>query len=208
MALAVLLGLMLGASIWMPRWSPPESRELAQVDLPEKIGGWEAIETLTPDWRYLGSVRLQRQNYRRYQRGGETVSAFVGYDDRLRRSQSLISPKHVFPGRGWVAEERRLVELGPDGFPGVVVAARSQASRRLSYHWYQRIDGLGTEVLRAWLATDRSFARRPTGALMFRLSTEVSSTRGGRSRAEARLSELAELLLASYSDFGDGAERG
>jgi EpsI family protein len=208
MALALLLGLMLGASIWMPRWGAPKSQELARVDLPQEIGGWEAIGTLGRDQQYLGTVRFQKQRYLRYQRDGETVSVFVGYDDRLSRSRSLLSPKTVFPGRGWEAEERAVVELGPDGFPGVRVAARSQASRVLSYHWYQGIEGLGTEVLRAWLAADRSFLRRPAGALVIRLSTEVSSTGEGRSRAEARLRELAELLLVRFSDFGDGAGSG
>ena len=132
----------------------------------------------------------------------------MGYEDRLNRSRSLLSPKTVFPGRGWEAEERALVELGPDGFRGVEVVARSQSSRMLSYHWYQGIEGLGTEVLRAWLAIDRSFLRRPTGALVIRLSTEVSSTDEGRSRAEARLRELAELLLARFSDFGGGTSGG
>jgi EpsI family protein len=150
-------------------------------------------------------VRLQKQRYRRYQRDDETVSAFVGYEDRLNRSRSLLSPKNAFPGRGWEAEERGLVELGPDGFPGVRVVARSQANRVLSYHYYLGIERLGEEALRAWLATDRSILRRPTGALVIRLSTEVSSTADGRSRAEARLREFAELLLARSSDLGGGA---
>jgi EpsI family protein len=204
-ALALVLALMLGASIWMPRWSPPESQDLTRIRLPEEIGGWEAIETLKPDRFYLGSVRLQEHRYRRYRRDGETLSAFVGYEDRLSRSRSLLSPKTVFPGRGWQEEERALVEIGPDGFPGVGVVARSQSSRMLSLHWHQGVEGLGTEVLRAWLAIDRSFLRRPAGALVIRLSTEVSSIGKGRSRAEARLREFAELLLARFSDFDDGA---
>jgi len=207
-ALTLLLGSMLGASIWMPRWSPPESREFARVGLPREIGGWEAIETLKSDQAYLGSVHLQRQRYRRYQRGGETVSAFLGYEDRLSRSRSMLSPKNVFSGRGWEAEEHVLVEFGPEGFPGAMVVARSRATRVLSFYWYQGIEGLGTEVLRAWLAADRSFLRRPTGALLIRLSTELPPTRAERSRAEARLRELAELLLARFSYFGDGAGSG
>jgi exosortase len=208
MALALLLGLMLGASIWMPRWSPPESRELARFDLPQEIGGWEAIETLELDQLYLGSVHFQEHRYRRYRRDEETVSAFVGYDDRLNRSRSLLSPKSAFPGRGWEAEEQALVELGPDGFPAAGVAARSRASRMLGYHWYQGIEGLGKEVFRAWLATDRSFLGRSTGALVIRLGTDLPSTPEGRFRAEARLREVAELLLARFPDLGGRASGG
>jgi EpsI family protein len=199
---------MLGASIWMPRWSPPESRDLRRVDLPMKIGGWKAVETLKPDRLYLGTVNHSEYRYRRYGRDGETVSVFLSYENRLNRSRSLLSPKTVFPGRGWEAEEHSLVELGPDGFRGVEVVARSQSTRVLSYRWYQGVEGFGTEVLRAWLAIDRSFLRRPTGALMIRVATELPSTDGGRSRAEVRLRELAELLLAEFSDFGGGASDG
>lgn len=204
--LATLLGLMLVATIWMPRWSPLESQNPAGIELPEQIGGWEAIETLEPDQLYLGSVHLQTHRYRRYRRDGETVSVFMAYDDLLNRSRSLLSPKNAFPGRGWEAEERGLVELGPDGLEAAGVAARSRATRMLSYHWYQGIEGLGGEVLRAWLATDRSFLRRPTGALAIRLDTDLPSAAEGRIRAEARLRECAELLLPVVSGFGGRAE--
>jgi EpsI family protein len=195
---------MLGASIWMPRWSPPERKGHAPVELPAKIGDWKATESLKPDRFYLGSVRLQGHAYRRYRRNGESVSVFVGYDDRLSRSRSLLSPKTLLPGRGWKEEERAAAEIGPDGLRGVAVVARSQSSRVLSYHWREGVLGLGTELLRAWLALDRSCLRRPKGALVIRLTTEVSSIADGRSRAEARLRELAVLLLPGLSDLGDG----
>jgi EpsI family protein len=205
MALAILLGLMLGASIWMPRWGPPESQGRTLVDVPRDIGEWETIENLQPDLYYLGSVGFTERRYRRYRRDGETVSVFAGYDDRLSRSRSLFSPKNVFPGRGWIEEERALVEIGPEGFQAVEVVARSRSHRILSYHWYRGVEDLGTEVLRAWLAMDRSFLRRPAGALVIRLSTEVSWAGEGRSQAEARLREFAELLLAHSPDLGKGA---
>jgi EpsI family protein len=207
-ALAVLLTLMLGASIWMPRWSPRNAADLPTLDVPERIGAWVAIEILEPDWLYLGHVRFPQFHYRRYQHGGESVAVFVGYDDRVSRSRSLISPKVAFPGRGWEEEERAPVELGSGGLRAVGVVARSQSRRMLSYHWYQGTGGTWAEVLRAWLATDRSFLRRPSGSLVVRLSTEVSSIEEGRSRADTRLADLAELLMKSFADFGDGAGLG
>lgn len=201
-ALAALLSAMLAASLWLPRWSPSGSQDPAPIDLPPEMGGWQAVETLEPDWQYLGSVGLPRHVYRRYQRAGETVSVFVGYDDRLSRSRALISPKHAFPGRGWDTEERSVVALGAGGLAAEALAARSRASRMLSYHWYQGVEGLGTEVLRAWLAADRSCLRRPGGARVIRLDTEIASE--SRSRAEARLREVSELVLARLSDPGGG----
>jgi exosortase/archaeosortase family protein len=194
MALALLLGAMLGASIWMPRWTPPDSPRSARIDLPREIGDWKAAEGLPIDWRYLGSVRLQKRLYRRYQRGDETVSVFIGSDDRLDRSRSLLSPKHALPGGGWHAEERAPIELLP-GLRALSVSARSGHTRILSYCWYEGTGALPLEVLRAWLATDHSPLRRPGGAWVVRLSTEVAATHEAREAAEARLGSFAELLL-------------
>jgi EpsI family protein len=194
MALAVLLGLMLGASIWLPRWTPPASPEFARIPLPRKIGDWEWIESLKPGWRYLGSVRFRKSLYRRYQRGDETVSIFVGYDDRLDRSRSLLSPKNALPGAGWQVEERASIQLTPGGLRAESVSARSGPSRILSHHWYEGTDRLVLEILRAWLATDQSPLRRPGGAWTVRLSTDAAPTREEKEAAEARLRGFAELL--------------
>jgi EpsI family protein len=194
MGLAILLGTMLGASIWMPRWSPSEPREIPKIDLPDRIGDWESIEDLKLDSRFLGSVRFRAKRYRRYRRGDETVSVFVGYDDRLRRSRSVLTPKNAVPGAGWHVEERAPIELAPIGLRAESVSARSGSSRILSFHWYEGTDRLALEILRTWLATDQSSLRRPGGAWLVRLSTGLEATREGRRRAEARLRNLGELL--------------
>jgi EpsI family protein len=194
-ALAILLGLMLGASIWAPRWTPPEPPESSRIPLGRTIGDWEGVKALKPSWRYLGSVRFRKTHYRQYQRGDETVSVFVGYDDRLDRSRSILSPKHALPGAGWHVEEREPVALEPGGLRVESVSARSGSNRILSQHWYEGTDPLFLEILRAWLATDQSPLRRPGGAWVVRLSTDLASTREERREAEARLSGFAELLL-------------
>jgi len=194
MVLAVLLGSMLGASIWVPRWTPPTSPEFERIDLPRKIGEWKAIEGMSIDWRYLGSVRIQKRRHRRYQRGDETVSVFIAYDDRLDRSRSLLSPKHALPGAGWQVEECASIELTPGGLRAESVWARSGPNRILSYYWYEGTDSLALEILRASLATDQSPLRRPGGAWVVRLSTDAAPTRKEEEAAESRLRGFAELL--------------
>jgi len=201
--LAILLGSMLGVSIWIPRWSPPELRETPRIDLPDRIGDWEAIEDLKLDSRFLGSVRFRAMRHRRYRRGDETVSVFVGYDDRLRRSRSVLTPKNAVPGAGWHVEERAPIQLAPIGLRAESVSARSGPSRILSFHWYEGTDRLALEILRAGLATDQSSLRRPGGAWVVRLSTGLAPTREGRLRAEARLRGLAELLGRRRSSLAD-----
>jgi len=204
MAIAVLLGLMLGASIWVPRWTPPESPESAWSDLPRKVGDWKRTQGLRQDWRYLGSVRVQKRRYRRYQRGDETISAFVAFDDRLDRSRSLLSPKQAMPGAGWHVEERESIELTPGGVRAESLLARSGPSRILSYYWYEGTDPLIWEILRAWLATDQSPLRRPDGAWVVRLSTDVvAPSPEEREAAEARLRGFAEALLPRLPFSGE-----
>jgi EpsI family protein len=193
-ALALLLAAMLGASAWGPRWDAPERPRRSAADPPEEIDGWRLAAALTPDRLFLGSVASLGRWYGEYEREGETVFIFVGYDDRLDRSGSLISPKNAVPGAGWHVEERTATELARGGPRVDAVLARSGASRMLTYHWYEGTDPLALEVLRSCLATDQSLLRRPGGAWVVRLSTDVAQTRDGKERAEARLRSLAELI--------------
>jgi EpsI family protein len=200
-ALAVVLAAMLGVSLWGPRWSPPEPTGRPSVKLPRAIDGWRVSRSLKPDYHFLGSVAFRSRWHREYERGGETVSVFIGYDDRLDRSRSLISPKNAVPGADWNIEERTLIQLAPSGLGAESVLARSGTTRTLNFHWYQGIAPLALEVLRACLATDQSSLRRPDGAWVVRLSTNVRQTRDGKKRAEARLRGFAELLAPRVEKF-------
>jgi exosortase len=193
-ALALLLAAMLGVSAWDLRWDPPNPPRRPSLDLPGRIGGWLLARELEPDRIFLGSVGFRNRWYGEYQHGGETVSLFVGFNDRLNRRRSLLSPKNAVPGAGWQVEERKPIQLAPSGPLAAWVTARSGAVRTLSFHWYAGSEPLAREILRACLATDQSTLRRPGGAWVFRLTTEVDQTREGQERAEARLRGFAKLL--------------
>ena len=193
-ALAFVLAVMVGVSVWGPRWNPPDPPLRPSVDLPRVIDGWKVARRPTPDRFFLGSVKFRKRWYREYERGNERISLFVGYDDRLDRNRSLLSPKNAVPGGGWHVEERALIQLAPSGPPAESVSALSGTTRALSIHWYEGTDPLALEILRAALATDQSLLRRPDGAWVIRLSTEIAQSQGGKERAEARLRGFAELL--------------
>jgi hypothetical protein len=193
-ALALLLAGMLGVSLWGPRWRPPEPSRRPSVKLPQEIDGWKVVRMLKSEYYFLGSVAFRSRWYGEYQRGGETVSAFIGYDDRLDRNRSLLSPKNAVPGAGWLVEERTPIQLAPSRLGAESVSARSGRTRILSFHWYEGTDPMVLEVLRAGLATDQSSLRRPGGAWVVRLTTDLAQTRDGKKRAEARLHGFAELL--------------
>lgn len=198
-AIAVMLATLLAASFWMPQWSPETSELPHAINLPNGLGGFRARETLWQDLPFLWTVRYSSRVYRRYERGREAVDVFVGYDDRLHRSQSLISPKNAFPGRGWHVEERRSIVLEPGGLQAEEMFARSGGTRILSYTAYAGTHGVTAEIARAWLAIDRSFLRRPGGGVVVRVSTEVDTTTGGRAGAEARARRVLDAVRPTMS---------
>ena len=193
-ALAFALAIMVGVSFWGPRWNPPDTPRRPSVDLPREIDGWKVAGKSKPDSFFLGSVGFRKRWYREYERDDERVSVFIGYDDRLDRNRSLLSPKNAVPDAGWHVEERTPIQLAPSGPRAESVSARSGTTRTLSIHWYEGTDPLALEILRAGLATDQSSLRRPGGAWVVRLSTDIAQTRDGEDRAEARLRGFAEVL--------------
>ncbi len=81
------------------------------IELPDELAGFSEREKLALVLPFRGTLRFSTHEYRRYERGRAAVDVFVGYDDRLHRGQSLLSPKNAFPGRGWHVEARSRVEL-------------------------------------------------------------------------------------------------
>jgi EpsI family protein len=192
-ALATLLVSLFGVSVWMPRWSPPETGPPASISLPLELNGWRQGRGLPLDQLFLATLEFSTYAQRRFQRNDERVSVFIGLDDRSRRLRSLLSPKNAFPGRGWEVQESGSVTLDPCGVRAEKVLARSDAKQRhmLSYHWYEGTDGLVLETLRALLATEQSPFARLEPARVIRVATVFRPTPGAPAQAEARLHRFA-----------------
>jgi len=110
-SLVALAVAMLGVSIWMPRWGGPESRHLVVATLPAEMDGWTKTQKIDIDGGFLWTVRFRKQEYWRYERNGDAVSVFIGYDDRSARIRSLLSRKNALPRRGWEVVDRSSVTL-------------------------------------------------------------------------------------------------
>jgi EpsI family protein len=194
-ALAVMLVTLLGVSIWMPQWSPPE-----EVDSKKKallpggvFAGWRKGETLEFDRGFFWTVSFSKHAYRLYERDGEELSVFIGYDDRKYRNRNVLSPKNAVPGRGWDIEEKGTVDLGAAGPRAVRVVAQSASGRILSYHWYEATERLASETVRAVLAMDQSPFRRSQPARVIRVTTEL----GSDPLDEAEFRGFASLLASA-----------
>jgi exosortase len=193
-ALAALLAALAAASLVVPSGAPA-ARRVAGVTLPDNLGGWTATP-LDSDGLFLGSVHFTATSGAVYARDGQSVTVFLGVDDRRPRRASIRSPKNLFPGKGWELESHREIELRP-GEPVEGAVLRSGSQSVLSARVYRGVDGIAGESLRQALALDDSPWGRRDPAWMLRLSTPVEPAPDGIARAEARLREIRREIETS-----------
>ncbi len=143
---------------------------------------------------------LLEHDYWIYERDGDEVSVFIGYDHHRSRGHSLLSPKNAVPRRGWEIEERSSVSLESVEARVERVVARSGFAQVLTYHWYEGTDGLASETLRALLASDQSPFRRSQPARVIRVATALGSTPPARMEDEAKLRAFATLLVSALGE--------
>ena len=207
-ALAALLAMLLGVSLWMPQWSSAETEDSASatpifgpvVNLPSEMAGWRKGRALPLDRDFLWTVRFPQYANRPYRLDGETVDLFVGYGDRRDRSRSLLSPKNALPGRGWQVEERSFARLDSWDNRVTRVVARSGQRRILTYHWYEGTDSVALEALRALFATDQSPRWRSQRPRVIRIGTRVGVGSLEEAEADRKLRAFAGALATALRD--------
>ena len=201
-ALAALLATLFGVSIWMPQWSPPETGASASpapipgpsVELPLEMDGWTMGLGLPLDHEFLWTLRFSQYANRPYRLEGATVDLFVGYGDRRDRNRSLLSPKNALPGRGWEVEGRSFARLDSWDRRVVRVVARSGSRRILTYHWYEGMESVGLEALRALFATDQSPLWRSQRPRVIRIGTRVGVGALEEAEADRKLEAFAGVI--------------
>jgi len=199
-SLAALAAAMFGISIWMPAWNALESDHLIPAELPAELDGWAKTEEVPFDNGFLWTVRYSKHDYWIYERNGDRVSVFIGYDDRGKRRRSFLSPKNALPRRGWEIEEWNSASLESVDARVERVVARSGSAQILTYHWYEGTDGLASEILRALLATDQSPFRRSQPARVIRVVITLGPTPLARTEAEAKLRAFVSSLVTALRE--------
>jgi EpsI family protein len=205
--LSALLAAMLGASFWLPRWELPRHERFVPVGLPVELDGWRMQRAMPLDETFLGSVRFTMHVYRPFARVGEAVFVFVGYDDRMHRSRSFLTPKNAFMDAGWAVEERHFLRAEASGLRVESVLARSRQRYLLSHAWYANTGAWYAETFRALLALDQSPLRRRGAGRVVRISTPVGPGAEGVAAARARLLAFAPALEAALPKAGGVARR-
>jgi hypothetical protein len=139
------------------------------------------------------------------------VDVFVGFGDRRDRARSLLSPKNAVPERGWEVEDRSFVRLESWDRRVTRVVARSGSQRILTYHWYEGMDSVASEALRAGFALDQSPLSRSQRPRVIRIGTRLGVGPHVEAEADRTLQAfagpLADALLAdepkSFAAWGD-----
>ena len=192
---ALALAAMALATLALPRLRPEATELPAPPGLPRELAGWKVRDAEDPGL-FLGNVRFTQRFTLDYVRGEESVTVFLGWDDRQLRIRSVLSEKNAVPGRGWVVEAREPIVLEPGPVPMERVVARRFAQRALAVHTYRGTGSVLEETFRSALALDQpgSPFARPGRSRLLRLSTLVNPRPGGQVEAEERLRRLfAEL---------------
>jgi EpsI family protein len=151
-------------------------------------------EALPLDREFLWTLKFLRYAHRPYRLEGVKVDVFVGYGDRRNRNWSLLSPKNALPGRGWEVEGRSFVRLDSWDRRVTRVVARSGPQRILTYHWYEGMDSVALEALRAGLAIDQSPLWRSQRPRVIRISTRVGVGALEEAAADQKLRAFAGAL--------------
>lgn len=161
------------ASFLLPHWEPEPGSGL---DVAQEIGAGIGFSTeVEVDRTFLGSAGYGQVFARLFTRAGQSdqVLLFVGVGRRINRHRSPLSPKAAFPGSGWIVERETDVRLEPDGRWVRARILRSGSRRQLSYSWYEGAHGFPEEVLRAFLALDRSPWGDPGEIMAVRLAVPL-----------------------------------
>jgi exosortase len=218
-SLAVFFAALALAQWATPPWSaPPTSPAWTLANLPLTFGSWHS-EPKNIDRDFLGSVGFAERSFRRFTSDAQAVDVFIGVDDHLKRSSSLVSPKTRYPGAGSeILEQGEFVQVGDLRVERLVV--ETGRDRELEYYWAEDVQPLRAEALRSFLALDRSPFRRDRRSRVVRLATPLDEFLADRSAADARLAafvpyvreglaalDRAEAQAASAGAANAGARR-
>ena len=188
----LFLALTLSSGLIQP-WKTTPVPWLAPAKLPSRVGDWDS-SSLKLDKDLLGSVFASRWTHREYVRGQERVAFFAASDDRTHRSTSLLSAKTALPASGLDILEVGRANLEPEGCEVDVFLLARGDLRFLSYRWSVGLEGVFSESVRGLLALDRSAWRSADRTIVYRVSSEIMPTPGGREKAEKRLRDFIRAL--------------
>ena len=180
-ALSLLLAAILFQQlIWRSAGSVSDQVTLEGV--PYQLGGWSGMDQPL-DQRVLDVLGLDAYLQRQYlDVDGRVLWLYVGYYRNQRQGKGIHSPKHCYPGAGWVLVEKgtETIALRDDVSRSIVVNRlifQKEGFKQAIFYWYQSADRIvhSDYAQRLYVVVDAILHGRTDGALV-KVVTPVAST--------------------------------
>ncbi len=179
---------------------PEETVDLERV--PHALGGYEGAG-LEVSERVLNELRSDSLLLREYVRESEApVWLYVDYHRAQRLGAQIHSPRNCYPGGGWSVAQAENATLDVAGAVQPVcwlTLVNGDGENRVALYWFETRWGTSSREIDLKVDLLRSaFARRPTDAVLVRVSTDAVAHDLGecRARIERFLSVVAPHLSA------------
>ncbi|RMD99838.1 MAG: EpsI family protein [Deltaproteobacteria bacterium] len=162
---------------------------------------WRGFD-LPLDQEVLLKLGVDDKIYRIY-RGpdNESIFLYVGFFASQQQGEQIHSPKHCYPGAGWVTEQEGKVTLQTSAGPVVVnrLTIGKGLERQLVLYWYDTHGRVITNEYagKFFLAWDAVTRNRTDGALV-RISTPIGK---GDDPTNETIIRFAEAVFPILRDF-------
>ncbi len=178
--------------------SPPAP---AFASIPARIGAFTGADE-TEDAETLELLGADATLFRTYRgESGLLVWLFVGFFGRQHENSQIHSPKHCYPGAGWVILEEGSTEISLGGGKARVkyLTISDGVKTHDILYWFSSADGIITnEFALKWNQMKNSLLARPQATAFVRFSIDEAAGRAESARSE--LVRFAETLAPSIEE--------
>jgi EpsI family protein len=192
------------------RYRKIESPPLPLLDsIPAEIGAFRGSNEMEDPQtlEILGADATMFRTYRSDE--GSVVWLFIGYFGTQHENSQIHSPKHCYPGAGWVIldEESTRIALGNRDSAAKSLTISDGARTHYVLYWFSGADGIVTnEFALKWNQMKNSLLQKPQATAFVRFSTDATGEAAGAARdslirfAGALAPHIEEVLRASGAD--------
>ncbi|MFH0925331.1 MAG: exosortase C-terminal domain/associated protein EpsI [bacterium] len=155
-------------------------------DFPKQIGEWQVKSDIEFSKDILEILRADAYLYRAYQNNNsDEALIYVGYYQDQHQGKTIHSPKHCYPGSGWLPLVESQIALTITTEKPITVYAnrliiQKDLDKQLVYYWYQTHDRFITSEywLKIYTVLDSLINHRSDGAFI-RISIAVNGDEEG-----------------------------
>lgn len=168
---------------------------------PEQIDGFYKLEDLSLNEAILQNLGVDNYIMRSY-RGPDSYPLwlYIGYYEEQKEGAMIHSPKHCYPGGGWLPLSSRIIDIMiPETGNRISIneyILQKGHEKQLVYYWYQsRGRTIANEYKdRAYMILDSIFKRRSDGALI-RISGPANDLEKARELQRTFIRSLYPILI-------------